>query len=109
MFPIGDSSNKFTGLLDGNNKTITGLYINDTSLDYVGIIWIHRKKLPQNEVAVENLTLHDTSIIAKKYVGTLAGYVNNAKIENVASTVDNSNSTSKIEGFDNVGGLIGVY
>ena len=105
--PIGDSSNKFTGLLDGNNKTITGLYINDTSLDYVGLFG-YIGKTTTNEVAVENLTLHDTSIIAKKYVGTLAGYVNNAKIENVASTVDNSNSTSKIEGFDNVGGLIGV-
>ena len=32
--PIGDNSNKFTGTFDGQNHTITGLYINNNSKDY---------------------------------------------------------------------------
>ena len=35
--PIGNYSNRFKGVFDGNNKEITGLYINTTSLQAIGL------------------------------------------------------------------------
>lgn len=35
--PIGNLSNKYTGTFNGNNKTVSGLYFNNSSSDYVGL------------------------------------------------------------------------
>jgi hypothetical protein len=35
--PVGTDINKFTGNLDGRNYTITGLYINRSTADHVGL------------------------------------------------------------------------
>ena len=93
--PIGSSQYPFKGYFDGNNKTITGLYINCTDNDYVGLFGYVENGI------VKNLTFEGASINGKSYVGALAGYVENG-------TVDNFVNTGTISGTGiYVGGVVG--
>ena len=99
---------KFSGLLKGNNKTITGLYINNSTLDNAGLFGYIRKT-GNTDIAVQNLTLHNTHIKANSNVGALVGNLSHAKVTAIASTVDSDKQTSHIiEGAFTVGGLVGV-
>ena len=106
--PIGSSANKFSGFLEGNNKTITGLYIKNNALNDAGLFG-YIQKTDKTDIAVQNLTLHNTSIEAYQYIGSLAGRMSNAKVTTTASTVDSDKQTSHIiqGSSSNVGGLIG--
>ena len=45
--PIGNSSNQYTGTFDGNSKTISGLYFNDTSVDLCGSVRLRKRYDPE--------------------------------------------------------------
>lgn len=115
--PIGTSSTPFKGILDGNGKTISGLWIDRPNSDYVGFFG------SLNYGTVKNLTLKGGVVKGKDYVGflsgsdgdildsSLEGYVNGsshvggctgnrANITRVISTVD-------VSGDDYVGGISG--
>ncbi|MDR2401304.1 MAG: hypothetical protein LBD73_06605 [Deferribacteraceae bacterium] len=68
--PIEDAGTYFTGTFNGNGKTISGLYINESSKDYVGLFGC----LSAGAV-IDNLTLELSSagITGKSYVGGIAG------------------------------------
>lgn len=93
--PVGSSSSAaFKGILDGNGKTVSGLWINRSSNDYVGFFGYTSKATVKNLIIVAN------TIAGKDNVGGLTGYSNNSTFVNVSFT-------GKIQGISNVGGVIG--
>lgn len=96
--PIGVQSSPFMGRLDGNGHTISGLFINRSSTDYVGFFGYLRF------ATINNLNINATSIKGHDYVGSIAGYSENSKISNCTVVIT---STSGIAGNSNVGGIVG--
>ena len=66
--PIGDRLNFFAARFEGNNHTISNLYINRPS-DYVGLF-----KATAKPAKISDLILSQTSINGNSYVGSLAGH-----------------------------------
>lgn len=100
--PIGEnySTNGFNGYFDGQNHTISNLYIN-TNKDDVGLFGY----IAYNEdktIEIKNLILKDVNITGDQKVGSITGnFANLAAISNVQSS-------GSISGSSYVGGLIGV-
>ncbi|HOQ33590.1 MAG TPA: PASTA domain-containing protein, partial [Candidatus Hydrogenedens sp.] len=90
--PIGTIGNPFTGTFDGKGYKITGLYINRSGTDYVGLFGYISGK-------INNLGIENCQITGKDYVGGLAGH-------NLA-TISNCYSTGSVIGDNDVGGLVG--
>ena len=94
--PVGSSSSAaFKGILDGNGKTISGLWINRPNADYVGFFGYTVK------ATIKNVTIVANNIVGKDNVGALSGYGDNSTYTGVNFT------TTKIQGASNVGGLAG--
>jgi hypothetical protein len=126
FMPVGNDYNaSFTGNLDGNNKTITGLFINASSRDYNGLFGYL-----SGGATVSNLALSNVNITGSSSTGALVGYAvagGNATITNVSSSgtvtgvsyvggltgdfegasMTKSHSTATVTGFSSVGGLSG--
>lgn len=117
--PIGTNSSSFKGVIDGNGKTITGLWINRNSSDGVGFV-------SSLVGSIKNLSLKNALVKGNNNVGLLAGSCGKSKIENCTlsgSVMGNSNvggcvgrgevelcdilSTVEVSGVDCVGGIIG--
>ena len=94
--PVGTDANRFTGVLDGKNYTVKGLFINRSGTDYVGLFG----SIGTNG-SVMNIGLLDSNITGNEYVGGLVG-------DNHYGTVNNSYSTGNTTGTDRVGGLAGL-
>ena len=95
--PIGNSNNKYQGTFDGNNKTITNLYINASQLN-VGLFGY------TYEGTIKNLTFEYANVTnTNNYVGVLVGKafwgstLQNIKISN----------TCQIKGGNDTGGIAG--
>ena len=93
--PIGSSSNKFNGNFDGQNFTISNLFINRSNENFVGLFGYLN-----SGVVIENVGLVDVEVYGKWYVGGLAGYGNSV-------TFTNNFATGSLSGNDYVGGLAG--
>ena len=93
--PIGVQSSPFMGRLDGNGHTISGLFINRSSTDYVGFFGYLRF------ATINNLNINATYIKGHDNVGSIAGYSENSKISNCYVHL------STITGSSNVGGIVG--
>ena len=91
--PIGDST-KFTGALDGGGHTISGLYINRSGSDYVGLFGY-------SSGAISNVGLIGSRITGRYYVGALVGW-------NYSGTIANCYSTGIVTGLGYAGGLVGL-
>ena len=85
----------FTGTFDGNNKTITGLTINQSATDNVGLF-----ASIEDEGTVKNLKLDDVDITAGSNVGAIVGE-NKGTIENcsVSGSVTGSSKNSYVGGI----------
>ena len=97
--PIGTSSQPFIGTFDGNNKTISGLYINDSNKDNVGLFGC----IGTNGTAtgtVQNVTLADSYVRGNKYVGGICG-------RNNGGTIEQSTNQATVTGREQVGGICG--
>ena len=66
--PIGKSGNTFVGTFDGNGHTISGLYCNTPSADYVGLFGYAYRG------GVVNLGVIDSYFSGQMYVGGVSGY-----------------------------------
>ncbi|MCT7472655.1 beta strand repeat-containing protein [Aliarcobacter cryaerophilus] len=93
--PIGDYSNRFTGTFDGLGFTISNLYINRPSQNYVGLFGY------TNNATIKNIGLKDVNITGSTYVGGLVGRSENG------GTISNSYASGSVTGFNDVGGLVG--
>ena len=123
--PIGNSNNKYQGTFDGNNKTITNLYINASQLN-VGLFGY------TNEGTIKNLTFEYANVTnTNYYVGVLVGKafwgstLQNIKISNtcqikggnytggIAGYLDgnayNCVNCATVQGIKYIGGLCGYY
>jgi hypothetical protein len=94
--PVGNLTKQFTGGLDGKNYTITGLFINYSTTDYVGIFGYIGPGGSVNNVVVVN-----DNVTGQSYVGGIVGYIDHG-------TVNNSHATGNVTGlYSGVGGLVG--
>jgi hypothetical protein len=110
------------GTFDGNNKVITGLYINRSGTDYQGLFGY----TPNG--TIENLGVANANITGKGYTGGIVGSISNGTVQNCyvtgsvngngdrvggvagylyQSTVQNCYSTCNISGTGYVGGVVG--
>lgn len=101
--PIGNATTPFTGSLDGNNKSVKGLYINRPSSENVGLfgcVSLHN---------IHDFAILNASIVGKSNVGTLAGLFamdyNESKTSMECSNIIILNT--HVNGDQNVGGIIG--
>jgi len=122
--PIGNIDCPFKGVFDGNNKKITGLYIN-SKFDYIGLFGCI-----DQSAEIKNLGIENAIIEGKDFVGGIVGkmenrsiikgcyvtgYINgsNARTGGIAGGVYNSElsdcySAGTVKGNSSVGGIAGV-
>ena len=93
--PVGTTSTPFKGILDGNDKKITGLWIERASSDYVGFFGATLN------ATIKNTTIKFTSLKGNNNTGLLIGYSQNTLISDCK--ID-----GEIWGLSNVGGCIGA-
>ena len=98
--PIGNSSQEFGGIVDGNGKTIRGLRVDEADEMYVGLFAYLRNSV------IKNLTVEVEQVNGRVDVGGLAGYANDTVIDNCG--VRAASSESSIMGTSRVGGLVGT-
>ncbi len=93
--PIGKSNAvPFRGIFDGNGKTISKLYYNDTSTDFAGLFGYVQG-------IIKNLGVVD-SYIGGNYVGAIVGQIRSGTIENCYNRNSYVNSTW----YDGAGGIV---
>ncbi len=98
--PIGSDVNPFKGSFDGGGKTITGLYINDSALDYAGLFGC----VNAYSSSVHDMGLTGVSINARNYVGGIAGTTSAHEVK-----VYNCVVSGSVKGHDGVGGVVGLF
>lgn len=96
--PVGTSSAPFKGILDGNGKTISGLWINRSNTSYVGLFGYCE------DATIKNLTIKDAEINGNTCVGVISGYDDN---NNHKGGVSNCILSGKVNGVKYVGGCTG--
>ena len=94
--PIGDYDNRYTGNFDGGGHTITGLKIDQSGTDNVGLIGCLG-----SGGKVQNVTLTNISVSGANCVGGIAGQ-NYGTVENCSV-----NGTVTGKGFTDTGGIAG--
>jgi hypothetical protein len=93
--PVGNSSSAaFKGILDGNGKKITGLWVNRSTTDNVGLFGY------TSGATIKNLSIEATTIKGKDNVGGVSGY-------SESTTINAVSFSGKIEGGSNIGGFVG--
>lgn len=95
--PVGDANNKYNGEFDGANHTISGLYFNDDSVDYVGLFGYIAEG-----ATIINIGIEKSYLKGDYYVGGICGY-----FSGFWSEVYNCYNTSTISGNCYVGGVFG--
>ena len=100
--PIGNSiGNSYSGTFNGNGKTISGLYINNSTADYQGLFCY-----VGSSGKVQNLSVSG-SVSGDRYVGGVVG-LNRGTVENCYNTGSVSGPDSvNGETTVNVGGVVG--
>ena len=107
--PVGNTSVKYSGMINGNGHTITGLRLNDITRGYIGFIGFidggsnMEEAVNYENIYIENLGFDGAVVYTTKSVsGVVAGYVRNIKsIKNCVVR----NST--ISGNTHTGGVVG--
>ena len=82
--PIGKSENEYIGTFDGDGKTVSGLFLNDSNANYVGLFG-----LIGSGGTVKNVGVVDSYFKANYRVGGLCG-------ENYCGTISNCYNTGTV-------------
>jgi len=91
--PIGESiEDPFEGVFDGQGYTISGLYINNSIQNYMGLFGF-------NSGNITNINIFDSEVIGFAQVGILVG-------QNIG-IVSLSNVSGIVNGYSQVGGIVG--
>ncbi len=108
FLPVGDLVTDFTGNFDGQNHTIDSLYINNPSLDYVGLFGAISSDTISN-VGITNVYIRGGEVGTDTGVGGLAALSNHSTVNNVYVT-GSVNQLALLNNCDScgVGGLIGI-
>ena len=119
--PIGDYDNPYTGTFDGAGHTLTGLTINQSEANDIGLFGAIGEG-----GTVKNLKLTSVVIKGNNWVGAVAGS-NSGIIENCSAageitgsitvggiagyndegTITNCSAASSVTGFESIGGITG--
>lgn len=92
--PIGAANNGYQGTFDGNGKTISGLFFNDSQKSHVGLfdnIYM---------ATIRNVGVVDSYFFGEHYVGGVCGTGSSV-------TITDSYNTGSVSGNDDVGGVFG--
>ena len=93
--PVGNSeSAAFKGILDGNGKTIKGLWIKRPSADNVGFFGY------THEATIKDIIIDTATIEGNESVGGVSGY-------SYKSTISGCSFNGSVKGKSNVGGYVG--
>ena len=93
--PIGMYSERYKGTFNGGEHTISGLYFDDSSTEYVGLFG-----MVDYEGKIQNVGIIDSYINGYQHVGGVAGF---------SRTVTNCYNTGYVSGTNmNVGGVVGI-
>ena len=93
--PVGNSSSAaFKGVLDGNGKTVSGLWIKRSGTDYIGLFGY------TIGATIKNLKVVDASVVGKNNVGGVSGY-------SESSTFNGCSVSGDIQGVSCIGGYVG--
>ena len=123
--PIGNESNKYIGTFDGNDKIISNLYINATSVNtgFFGYA---------TDGSIKNITFDNAKVksTGSYYTAILAGVAEYCIIENIKTlancsvegntfvggilgaardNISNCENHAEVKGADSVGGVVGSY
>ncbi|MCL2435634.1 MAG: putative Ig domain-containing protein [Lentimicrobiaceae bacterium] len=105
--PIGNNQ-AFKGNFDGNNKKITNLKIDNTSLQYVGLFGSINNSTVKN-LGIENVNITSTITTSTNNVGGIIGQNSNGSISNCYSSGTVSSSSISYSSYDvNTGGIVGL-
>ena len=128
---IGNNNSRFTAIFEGNGHTISNLYINKPSTDYVGLFGY----VSGSNAALRNIGLLEVEVMGKNWIGGLVGgsegdisnsYATGAVMASAlgdapgivyrnagglvggnSGDISNSYATASVTGDNNVGGLVG--
>ena len=94
--PIGNTTNKYMGTFDGNNKTITNLYIN-ANQKYSGLFGYTYIS------TIKNLTFVNANVTnTNSFTGILVGYGYGGTYQNIMTSI-----SCEVYGGDGTGGIAG--
>lgn len=93
--PIGANGSAYQGTFDGNGQTISGLFFNDSTKDYVGLF------ANIFEATIRNVGVVDSYFFGEYYVGGVCAF-------GVDGTITGSYNTGGVSGNGDVGGVCGV-
>ena len=94
--PIGNTTNKYMGTFDGNNKTITNLYIN-ANQEYSGLFGYTFIS------TIKNLTFVNANVTnTNSFTGILVGYGYGGTYQNIMTSI-----SCEVYGGDGTGGIAG--
>lgn len=103
--PVG-----FAGIFDGNGKTISGLYVNDTTIMRVGLFESVDYTSYTDTVVVKDLGIED-SYFYGKYKNTNDPYIGSIFASTTPNAayirISNCYSNATLEGWGIIGGLVG--
>ena len=100
--PIGSSTKPFMGLFDGKGYTISGLYVNDTLADYVGLFGkVSSSK--ESEVTIKNVGIVDSYFNGDEAVGGVVGLFET----DAAARIENAFNAGIVKGVVYAGGIVG--
>ncbi len=107
--PIGKSGACFSGVFEGNNHTISYVYVDKPSADTVGLFGcVSRPENSTTSISVKNITLSNSNIKGKNYVGGIVGSIGNTSTHDYIFLEGNHVTDDVyVSGNDYVGGLIG--
>ncbi|MDR2152721.1 MAG: hypothetical protein LBO72_07870 [Helicobacteraceae bacterium] len=95
--PISGDATHFTGIFNGDNHKISGIFFRNAIRDYIGLFgYIENAQIRNLGVEIAE----GKAIIGKNYVGAIAGYASN-------SNIVNSYAAGDISGTQYVGGIAG--
>lgn len=105
---IGSSADvAFKGNFDGNNKTISNLYINTSTYDYAGVFgYIDNSTIQNLHVTISEQGITATGYNA--YVGGIAGYMHQSNIQNCDVTGGSITGKAFSTSGTIVGGIAGT-
>jgi hypothetical protein len=101
--PIGNNDGDFTafrGFFDGNGKTVSNLYINDSELACAGLFGYITSG------SIHHLTLNNVSVTGNQYAGSVLGAVNSSSGAFLSNC--NVTGTVSVTGSAAVGGVVGL-
>ena len=105
-----DLATPFAGHFDGNGHSIIGLHIDSSVADNVGLFGAVQSTTGNSGVppSIVDLKLEDFSVRGNQNVGALAGFVDNADIDNcrvLGGTFDGTGDIGGLVGFFNAGDI----